>query len=72
MKVIVILIIISTLVAIGFLVAFLWATKSGQFDDLYSPSVRMLFDEKSKKKQVSSTKNQDSDKEPEKDKKNRD
>lgn len=35
--------------AIGFLVAFLWSVKSGQYSDTYTPSVRMLFeDEKSK------------------------
>ncbi len=38
------LIILSLLVAVGFLLAFIWATRSGQFDDDYTPSVRMLFD----------------------------
>ena len=43
----------SLLVAIGFLVAFLWSVKSGQYSDTYTPSVRMLFeDEKSKKENV--------------------
>lgn len=28
-----------------FLLAFLWSVKSGQFDDSYTPSVRMLFDD---------------------------
>ena len=46
MTVIIILIIISILVAAGFLAAFLWAVKSGQYDDTYSPSVRILFDDK--------------------------
>jgi len=32
------------LVAIGFLAAFLWAVKSGQYKDTFTPSVRMLFD----------------------------
>lgn len=41
-----ILIGISILVAGGFLAAFLWSVRSGQFDDDYTPSVRMLFDEK--------------------------
>ena len=41
-----VLIAISLLVALGFLLAFLWATNSGQFDDDYTPSVRMLFDDK--------------------------
>lgn len=31
--------------AAGFLVAFLWSTHSGQYDDDYTPSVRMLFDD---------------------------
>lgn len=39
------LIIISLLVATGFLFAFLWAVKNGQFEDDYTPSVRMLFDD---------------------------
>ena len=33
-------------VALGFLLAFLWSVKNGQYDDNYSPSVRMLFDDK--------------------------
>lgn len=45
MNIIIILIIISLLVAISFLVAFLWAVKSGQYDDRYTPSVRVLFDD---------------------------
>jgi len=45
-SVIYILIGISILVAGGFLAAFIWAVKSGQFDDTYTPSVRMLFDNK--------------------------
>lgn len=40
----------SFLVAIGFLIAFLWAVKSGQFEDSYTPSVRMLFDDELKNK----------------------
>jgi cbb3-type cytochrome oxidase maturation protein len=46
MSVIFILICFSLLVAIGFLFAFIWAVKSGQYNDTYTPSVRMLFDEK--------------------------
>lgn len=44
MSVIVVLIGFSILVAIGFLIAFLWAVRSGQYDDDVSPSVRILFD----------------------------
>lgn len=45
MSVIYLLILISLGVAICFLVAFIWAVKSGQYEDDYGPSVRMLFDD---------------------------
>ena len=50
MSVIIILIIIGVVVASGFLAAFLWAVRSGQYDDTVSPSVRMLYDNKKEKK----------------------
>lgn len=50
MSVIVILVFFSVLVAGGFLIAFLWAVKSGQYDDRYTPSVRILFDNYEEKK----------------------
>lgn len=40
-----VLIAISLLVALSFLGAFLWATRSGQYDDDYTPAVRVLFDD---------------------------
>ncbi len=46
MSVLIILIAASILVATGFLVAFIWSVKTGQYDDDYTPSVRMLFDDK--------------------------
>ncbi len=46
MSVLILLIFCSLLVALGFLFAFLWSVKSGQYDDDYTPSVRMLFDNK--------------------------
>ena len=46
MEVIFILIVICLVAAVGFLGAFVWAVKSGQFDDDYTPSVRILFDDK--------------------------
>jgi cbb3-type cytochrome oxidase maturation protein len=49
MSVLFILIGISLLIALGFLLAFLWASKTGQYDDDYSPSVRILFDDQSNK-----------------------
>jgi cbb3-type cytochrome oxidase maturation protein len=45
MSVIIILIIASLCVAVGFLVAFFWSVKSGQYEDEYTPSVRILFDD---------------------------
>jgi len=44
MSVIVVLIGFSLIVASGFLIAFLWAVKSGQYDDDISPSIRILYD----------------------------
>lgn len=46
MKIIFLLIAFSLLVAGGFLIAFLWAVRSGQYEDDYTPSVRILFDDK--------------------------
>ncbi len=48
MSVIYLLISISIIVAIGFFIAFIVAVKSGQYDDDYTPSVRMLFDDELK------------------------
>ena len=45
MEIIFVLIGISLLVAIGFLGTFLWAVKTGQYDDDYTPAVRILFDD---------------------------
>ncbi|MBG6061465.1 cbb3-type cytochrome oxidase maturation protein [Flavobacterium sp. CG_9.1] len=45
MSVIYLLISISILIAIGFFIAFITAVKTGQYDDDYTPSVRMLFDD---------------------------
>ena len=41
-----VLIIISLTVAVGFLITFIWAVKNNQYEDDYTPSVRMLFDDK--------------------------
>jgi cbb3-type cytochrome oxidase maturation protein len=48
MSVIYLLISISIVVAIGFFVAFIRAVRTGQYDDDYTPSVRMLFDDELK------------------------
>ncbi len=63
MSVMLVLIGFSLTVAIGFLIAFLWAVKSGQYDDKYTPSVRILFDDskpqssKNSNKQIKHTNN---------------
>jgi cbb3-type cytochrome oxidase maturation protein len=44
-NVIFILIAVSLLVAIGFLILFIWSIRAGQFEDEYTPSVRILFDD---------------------------
>ena len=48
MTAIIVLIAFSLLLAGGFLISFLLSVKSGQFDDTYTPSVRMLFDDELK------------------------
>lgn len=47
MSVLFILIGASVLVAAGFLYAFIRSVRSGQYDDQYTPSVRILFDDAS-------------------------
>ncbi|HVI48014.1 MAG TPA: cbb3-type cytochrome oxidase assembly protein CcoS [Chitinophaga sp.] len=46
MSVIILLLGASLTVAAGFLVAFIWSVKSGQFEDDYSPAHRILFEDK--------------------------
>jgi cbb3-type cytochrome oxidase maturation protein len=46
MAVIIILIMLSILVAGSFLAGFIWAVRSGQFEDTDSPAVRILLDDK--------------------------
>ncbi|MGW9685185.1 cbb3-type cytochrome oxidase assembly protein CcoS [Flagellimonas sp. 2504JD1-5] len=45
MSVIYVLLAISISVAIIFFAAFVLSVKSGQYDDSYTPSVRMLFED---------------------------
>ena len=45
------LLIISIVVAVVFFIAFIYAVKKGQFDDSYTPSVRMLFEDELVKEQ---------------------
>jgi cbb3-type cytochrome oxidase maturation protein len=52
MSVIYILLSISIVVAIVFFIAFIMAVKKGQYDDSYTPSVRMLFEDELVKEQT--------------------
>lgn len=50
MSVLTMIIACSFAVAVCFLIAFLWAVKTGQYEDKYTPSVRILLDDTSGKK----------------------
>jgi cbb3-type cytochrome oxidase maturation protein len=45
MSVILVLVAFSVMLAGGFLAAFFWSVRNGQYDDTYSASVRILFDD---------------------------
>ncbi len=50
MNIVLFMIIVSLFIAIIFFILFIKSVKSGQYDDLYTPSVRMLFDDEIVKK----------------------
>ncbi len=45
MSVIYMMLIISIIIAVGFFVVFIVVVRKGQYDDSYTPSVRMLFED---------------------------
>ena len=45
MNILYLLIGVSLIAALVFLVLFIWAVRSGQFDDNVTPSIRVLFDD---------------------------
>jgi len=47
-SVIFVLIGFSSFVAIMFLIAYIWSVRTGQYDDNYTPSIRILFDNETK------------------------
>ena len=51
MGVIYIMLVVSLIIALFFLAMFIWATRSGQFDDDYTPPVRILFEEENIQKE---------------------
>ncbi len=62
MSIIYMLLTISVIVALGFFIAFIISVKKGQYDDVYTPSIRMLFDDElvkeNKQTKTTITKNQ--------------
>ena len=58
MEIISYLIPLALLLGLTFVGLFIWATKSGQFDDLETPSRRMLFEEED----INKTRNERKDK----------
>lgn len=55
MSIIYMLLAISVIVALVFFVAFIFSVKKGQYDDTYTPSVRMLFDDEVIKEKATDT-----------------
>jgi len=49
---------VSLLVALVFLGAFIWAVRTGQFDDNETPSIRILFDDDTIDKDTDNNKEQ--------------
>ncbi|MFY9153681.1 MAG: cbb3-type cytochrome oxidase assembly protein CcoS [Prolixibacteraceae bacterium] len=45
MSVVFVLVFAAIVMAGAFLIAFIWSVKNGQYDDTYTPSVRILFDD---------------------------
>jgi cbb3-type cytochrome oxidase maturation protein len=58
MSAVFVLIAASLTVALGFLAAFIWSVRNGQYEDDYTPSVRMLFEEKTKQAGAEETPNE--------------
>lgn len=56
MSVIYLLLALSIVIAVIFFAAFIIATKNGQYDDSYTPSVRMLFEDELVKDSKADTK----------------
>ena len=59
MSVIFILIPLSIIIAACFLVAFVWAVRSGQYEDTCTPAMRLLVEEKDSATKISQTQKQD-------------
>jgi cbb3-type cytochrome oxidase maturation protein len=53
MTIIFTLILVSLIIAVIFFILFIISVRTGQFDDLHTPSIRMLFDDELVKKDIS-------------------
>lgn len=58
MSVVIILILASLTVALLFLAGFIWAVRSGQYEDTLTPSMRVLADDAAGKNSETKSKNQ--------------
>jgi len=55
MSVIILLILASLVVGLVFLGAFIWSVRSGQYEDILTPSMRMLLDDATIKNNLQKT-----------------
>jgi len=62
MEVVYITIGVSIIIAVLFFILFIKSVKSGQYEDTYTPSVRMLFDDELVTKKKKKDKDKDKDK----------
>ena len=60
MSVILILILASLALAAAFLACFIWAVRSGQFEDTHTPSMRVLLDDPTEKISITTSKTNES------------
>ena len=49
MSIIFLILPVTLLLSAGAVLAFAWATRSGQFDDLETPAIRLLHEERAKR-----------------------
>lgn len=64
MSVILILVLASLAMALAFLGGFIWSVRSGQYEDTFTPSLRILTDESTKPFRQISPPTNETDKEP--------
>ncbi|OHX66757.1 cbb3-type cytochrome oxidase assembly protein CcoS [Flammeovirga pacifica] len=55
MSAIIVLIGISLVVALVFLGVFIWSVKSNQYEDTYTPSIRILFEDDDRQRTATQT-----------------